>query len=349
MTVEDRGSAIRVERLTAIPVGAKGYVKVETNMGVVGWGEINNMETKVACALAESLGSLIVGENPTRIEHHWQRLFRAHRNLRGGGLMLHVIAAIDMALWDIAGKLYQVPVYRLLGGPCRDKVWMYPSPKAIKVGPGGAQYHAGTPAEVVELVQRVADARAKVGPDGAVMFDAHSMLPLPLVKQFAGYLKPDDLLFLEEAWVPGNIEAMHKLRAAVPVPLATGERDRTIWEVREILEAQVVDILQPDCGHGGGISQMQKVAALVRGASRADCPALHHVVFGPDGELTRGGIGGVFPHPRRLRSPIARRRGAQDVDLGCGGVCVAAGGAGVGSGDRRGKGHCRGAGERTAV
>ncbi|MCE2448255.1 MAG: hypothetical protein J4F35_07685 [Candidatus Latescibacteria bacterium] len=98
------------------------------------------------------------------------------------------------------------------------------------------------------------------------------MLPLPLVKQFAGYLKPDDLLFLEEAWVPGNIEAMHKLREAVPVPLATGERDRTIWEVREILEAQVVDILQPDCGHGGGISQMQKVAAL--------CEA-HHVPIAP--------------------------------------------------------------------
>ena len=272
MTVEDRGSAIRVECLTAIPVGAKGYVKVETNMGVVGWGEINNVETKVACALAESLGSLIIGENPTRIEFHWQRLFRAHRNLRGGGLMMHVIAAIDMALWDLAGKLYQVPVYRLLGGPCRDKVWMYPSPKAIKVSPGGARYHAGTPAEVAELVQRVADARSKVGPDGAVMFDAHSMLPLPLVKQFSGYLKPDDLLFLEEAWVPGNIEAMHKLRAAVPVPLATGERDRTIWEVREILEAQVVDILQPDCGHGGGISQMQKVATL--------CEA-HHVPIAP--------------------------------------------------------------------
>ena len=72
-------------------------------------------------------------------------------------------------------------------------------------------------------MQRVADARAKVGPDGAVMFDAHSMLPLPLVKQFAGYLKPDDLLFLEEAWVPGNIEAMQKLaRCPCPVPLATG-------------------------------------------------------------------------------------------------------------------------------
>ena len=270
--VEDRGSAIRVERLTAIPVGVKGYVKIETNMGVTGWGEINNMETRVACALAESLGEVVIGENPTRIEHLWQRMFRAHRNLRGGGFMMHVISAIDMALWDIAGKLYGVPVYRLLGGPSRDKIWMYPSPKALKVSPGGPRYHAGAPAEVGELVQRVADARAKVGRDGAVMFDAHSMLPLPLAKQFAGYLKPDDLLFLEEAWVPGNIEAMHKLREAVPVPLATGERDRTIWEVREILEAQVIDILQPDCGHGGGITQMMKVAAL--------CEA-HHVPVAP--------------------------------------------------------------------
>ena len=241
MTVEDRGSAIRVERLTAIPVGGKGYVKVETNMGVVGWGEINNVETKVACALAESLGSLIIGENPTRIEFHWQRLFRAHRNLRGGGLMMHVIAAIDMALWDLAGKLYQVPVYRLLGGPCRDKVWMYPSPKAIKVSPGGARYHAGTPAEVAELVQRVADARSKVGPDGAVMFDAHSMLPLPLVKQFSGYLKPDDLLFWKRrgcrATSRPRSQPQHKAKAAtqrqsgtiqpLPLPLPRVRRRQT--------------------------------------------------------------------------------------------------------------------------
>ena len=260
--VEDRGSEIRVSALRAIPVGRKGYVKIETNMGVTGWGEINNMETRVACALAESLAEIIIGENPTRTEHLWQRMFRAHRNLRGGGLMVHTISAIDMALWDIAGKLWGVPVYRLLGGPVRDKVWMYPSPKAIKIGPGGGQYWAGTPGEVEALLQRVRDAREKVGPDGAVMVDAHSCLPPPLVKQFAGYLKPDDLLFLEEAWVPGNIEVMRKLREFVPVPLATGERDRTIWEVREILEAQVIDVLQPDCGHGGGISQMRKVAAL---------------------------------------------------------------------------------------
>ncbi|MDQ1317629.1 MAG: galactonate dehydratase [Candidatus Poribacteria bacterium] len=260
--IEDRGSQIRIKSLKAIPVGRKGYVKIETNMGVTGWGEINNMETNVACALALSLGQLIIDENPTRIEYHWQRMFRAHRNMRGGGLMIHTISAIDMALWDIAGKLYGVPVYRLLGGPCRDKIWMYPSPKAIKIGPGGSKSFAGTPSEIEEMLQTIHKAREKVGSDGAVMFDAHSCMPPPILKQFAGQLKSDDLLFLEEAWVPGNIEVMRKIRESVPVPLATGERDRTIWEAREILEAQVIDILQPDCGHCGGISQIKKIAAL---------------------------------------------------------------------------------------
>ena len=279
--LEDRGSQIRVTSLTAYPMDPKAYVKIETSMGVTGWGEINNMESGVACALARSLSEIVVGENPTRMEHLWQRMFRAHRNIRGGGLMVHTISGIDMALWDIAGKLYGVPVYRLLGGPVRDKIWKYPSSKAIKVGPPGSQYHAGTPAEVDVLVQRVREARAKVGHDGAVMFDAHSMLPPPIVKQFAAQLKPDDLLFLEEAWVPGNIEVMAKLRPSVPVPLATGERDRTIWEVREILEAQVIDILQPDCGHGGGISQMRKVAALAEA---------HHVPIAPHCTMSHLGL-----------------------------------------------------------
>ena len=102
---------------------------------------------------------MIIGENPTRIEHHWQRLFRAHRNLRGGGLMVHCISSIDMALWDIAGKLWKVPVYRLLGGPCKKKGWCYPSPKAIKIGPGSPKPFAGTLMEFTDLVNRVRKAR----------------------------------------------------------------------------------------------------------------------------------------------------------------------------------------------
>jgi len=279
--VTDSASQIRITDFQAYPLGQKAYVKIMTNMGVEGWGEINNMETTVACQLALSLSEMIMGENPTRIEHHWQRLFRAHRNLRGGGLMIHAISAIDMALWDIAGKLWQVPVYRLLGGPCREKIWRYPSPKAIKIGPGGSKPFVGTPTEIADLVDRIKTVRKKVGPDGAVMFDAHSCLPPPILQQFAGQLQSDDLLFLEESWLPGNIEVMKKIRQSVSVPLATGERDRTIWEVRQILEAQVIDVLQPDCGHCGGISQMKKISTLAEA---------HHVPLAPHCTMSNLGL-----------------------------------------------------------
>lgn len=317
-SVADKTSAIRVSSVRAFPVGLKAFVNVETNYGVSGWGEINNIETAVACELARSLGSLLVGENPTRIENHWQRLYRAHRNLRGGAFMLHTVAALDMALWDIAGKLWGVPVYRLLGGPCRDSIRMYPSRNAVKVGPGEPAPFSGTPEDIAHLVKRVQDARAKVGPAGAVMFDAHSCLPPPIVIQFANALRSDDLLFLEEPWVPGNIEAMKRIRGSVRVPLATGERDRTIWEAREILEAQVVDILQPDCGHGGGISQMRKVAALAEAhyvpiaphctMSYLGLTASLHVASATPLFLIHEGYDGVLP------DGVARKNWTKDDD-----------------------------------
>ncbi len=317
VSTEDRGSRIRITTLRAINVGGKGYVKIETNMDVVGWGEINNMDTKVACALAESLSEILIGENPTRIEHLWQRMFRSHRNIRGGGLMVHTISGIDMALWDITGKLWGVPVYRLMGGPVRDKIWKYPSPKGIKISPpGGPLYHAGTPAEIETCVAAVHEARKKVGPDGAVMFDAHSRMPAAFVKQFAAQLKPDDLLFLEEAWVPGNIEVMRRVRETVPVPLATGERDRTIWEVREILEAQVIDILQPDVGHTGGLTQFRKIGTLCEAHHVPVAPHCTMSYLGLTASLHALGLRPLLPHPRGLRRRPPRRHRQQDLGDG---------------------------------
>lgn len=259
--VADRSSTIRITSLRATPIGPKVYLKLETNHGVVGWGEIDQLEPRAAAELARSMFELLDGENPTRIEYLWQKLYRAHRDMRGGPFMVHTIAGIDMALWDITGKLFHTPVYRLLGGPVRDKIRMYPSPKSTKVGAGPAEF-SGTPKDFERYLDLLRRAREQVGPDGAVMFDAHCALPPPFLIQLASQIKPTEVLFIEEVAVPGNIEVFKRLKQSISIPLATGERDRTIWEMLPYLQERCIDVLQPDCAHTGGITQMRKIAVL---------------------------------------------------------------------------------------
>ena len=260
--VVDRASSIRITGLKTYWVGPIVYVKIETNYGIVGWGDLKGTDVRVGRVLVESLFELLEGENPTRIEHLWQKLFRAHRDIRGGAILIHAMAAIDIALWDIAGKLWNTPVYRLLGGPTRDRIRVYHTPQAVKVPPHGIYEHSGTPADIDRMVAAIRAAREKVGPTGAVMFDAHSAVPPATLIQLASALKPYDLLFIEEPGVPGNIEIFKRLKEKIDIPLATGERDRTIYEMIPYLHERCIDILQPDCCHTGGISQMKKIATL---------------------------------------------------------------------------------------
>jgi galactonate dehydratase len=260
--VVDRSSSIRITGLKTYWLGPVVFVKIETNHGIAGWGEVKGTDPRVGKVCVESLFELVDGENPTRIEHLWQRMFRAHRNIRGGAILIHAMAAIDVALWDIAGKLWNTPVYRLLGGPTRDRIRVYHTPLAYKVGPGGPREHSSSPDVVDGYVSAIKAAREKVGPKGAVMFDAHSALPPATLIQVAAAIKPYDVLFIEEPGVPGNIEIFKRLREKIAVPLATGERDRTIYEVIPYLHERCIDILQPDCSHTGGISQMRKIATL---------------------------------------------------------------------------------------
>lgn len=259
--VADRTSSIRISRVTPHVCRDRVYLKVETNHGVSGWGEVKGVVPSVAAALIRAMFELLDGQNPTRIEHLWQTLYRAERNQRGGAFMLHAISGIDMALWDIAGKLWQVPIYRLLGGPLRDSVRVYPSPKAVKIGMS-PKPQAANPSDIDAMVTAVRAAREKVGRDGAVMFDAHSALPPATLIQFAAAIEPYELLFLEEPAVPGNIDVFKRIRQQVRVPLAAGERDRTIWGILPYLTEGVLDVIQPDCGFTGGISQMKKIATL---------------------------------------------------------------------------------------
>jgi len=262
VTVADKTSSIRITNFKMWWINPVVFIRIDTNHGVSGWGEIKAIDPRVGMALMTSLFDLLKDENPTRIEHLWQKLYRAHRDIRGGAFMTHVIAGIDIALWDLAGKLWGVPVYSLLGGPVRDRIRVYHTPKAQKVPPHGIYEHSGTPADIERMVKAIAAAREKVGPDGAVMFDAHCAVPPATLIQLAAALKPYDVLFIEEPAVPGNIEVFKRLKQSINIPLATGERDRTIWGMIPYLQERCIDILQPDCCHTGGISQMRKIAAL---------------------------------------------------------------------------------------
>jgi galactonate dehydratase len=259
--VADRTSSIRLTSLKATICRDRVFVKLGTNHGLTGWGEIKGVVPTVAKALAEAMFALLDGQNPTRIEHLWQTLYRAERNQRGGAFMIHAIAGIDMALWDITGQLWGVPVYRLLGGPTRDSLRVYPSTKALKIG-NQPKPQSGDPATIESMVEAVRAARQKVGKDGSVMFDAHSAVPPATVIQFANSLEPSELLFLEEPAVPGNIDTFKRIKQQVKIPIACGERDRTIWGILPYLTENAIDIVQPDCGYTGGITQMKKIATL---------------------------------------------------------------------------------------
>jgi galactonate dehydratase len=260
--VADRGATIRISQVRGMVCGTKAYVKIETNQKITGWGEVTGLVPSVAVALMESWRELLVDENPTRIEHLWQKIFRSHRDMRGGPFMTHCLSAVDMALWDITGKKWGVPVYRLLGGPCRDRLRMYPSPVATKLGTGGPHPFSGNPDDINRLANMIKNRRDKEGPAYTIMFDAHCAIPPAMLIQFAAAIHPYDILFLEEVAVPGNIEVFKRLKEQIRIPMATGERDRTIWEMIAYLQNGCIDILQPDVGQTGGISQMRKIATL---------------------------------------------------------------------------------------
>ena len=263
--VGDRASSLKLTGMRTYWIGPTVYVRLQTNHGIVGWGEIKAVDPRVSRVLVQSLYELIDGENPTRIEYLWQKVYRAHRDIRGGPFMIHTLAGLDIALWDIAGKVWNTPIYRLLGGPCRDKIRVYHTDKAKKVPPPGIFEHSVNPADIDRIVASIKEARQQVGPDGTVMFDAHCALPPATLIQLAGALKPYDVLFIEEVAVPGNIQVFKRLKEAINIPLASGERDRTIFEFIPYLENRCLDVLQPDCCHTGGITQMKKIATLAEG------------------------------------------------------------------------------------
>ncbi|MGN6759622.1 MAG: galactonate dehydratase [Thermomicrobiales bacterium] len=259
------------------------FIEIATDEGITGLGEasLEGREQTVAAAVDE-FARYLIGEDPGPIEHHWQRLHR-HGFWRGGVVLTSALSGIEQALWDIKGKALGVPVYELLGGPTRQRVRVYthcggPTPEAaaeharalvaqgftaLKFGTG----RIGPGVDERTMIRRTAAmfeaVRAAVGPEVDLMLDNHGQFPPAQATALLRAIVPYNLFFFEEATPPDNVQALAKVAAARGnVPLATGERLFTKWEYRELLEQQIVDIVQPDICHAGGILELRKIAAL---------------------------------------------------------------------------------------
>lgn len=265
------------------------FVKITTDAGIVGYGEasVEGREKTVAAAVDE-LSRYLIGEDPGPIEHHWQRLHR-HGFWRGGIILNSAISGIEQALWDIKGKKLGAPVYELLGGPTRTRVKVYTHAggptteaavervqmlleqgyRAFKLGtaqPIQAGPNAGTMDErslIRRTEERVRKIREVVGPDVDLMLDNHGRFAPFYAIELMHALQPYDMLFLEELVPPENLQALKKVAdVKANVPLATGERLFSKWEFRELIDQQIVDVVQPDICHAGGILELRKIAAM---------------------------------------------------------------------------------------
>jgi galactonate dehydratase len=271
------------------------FVKVLTDQpGLFGWGEATlEWHTRGVVATIEDLAELIVGEDPTRIEYLWQMMFRQHFWHGHGITRATAIAGIDLALWDILGKVAGQPCSKLWGGPVRDTVRTYChlgggkmedfyetkaddakrfadlARQAVASGFTAFKSMAVPPTLPIEGLQpiRAAEAavaamREAVGDAIDIMVDCHARPSPAMGLQFAKALEPYGLYFFEEPCWPESVEGLAAIARSVTTPIATGERVTNLAAFRDLFAARACAICQVDITHCGGLSEARRVAAL---------------------------------------------------------------------------------------
>lgn len=260
------------------------FLKISTDEGICGWGEpiVEGRARTVAQAVKE-FEPVLLGQDPLRIEHWWQTMYRT-TFYRGGPVLTSALSGIDEALWDIKGKYYNTPVYELLGGAVRDKIRMYSHAggattedfvarirhfkalgyTAVKASPGykSPVRDIDTREFILRSVERLEAAREAAGDDMDIALDAHGQFSPAMSIRMAQALEHIHPMFLEEPCLPENVDTMVRVAQSTTIPIATGERLFTRWGFREVLEKQAAVVLQPDPCHCGGISETRRIAAM---------------------------------------------------------------------------------------
>lgn len=281
------------------------FVKVITDQpGLIGWGEATlEWHTRGVVGAIEDLAQLLVGEDPRRIEHLWQTMYRQHFWHGNDVVRGTAMAGIDLALWDILGKTLGVPCHQLWGGRVRDYVRLY-----CHLGGGRMEDFYETPVNEAkrfgELAQKavadgftafksmpvpeqmmieglrpvkfaescVAAMRDAVGDHIDIMVDCHARPSPRMGLIFAKALEPYGLYFFEEPCWPEHIEGIAEVQRAVKTPIATGERMVSQFAFKRLLELQAASIIQPDITHCGGLSEARRIAAMAQAYGLAVAP-----------------------------------------------------------------------------
>jgi galactonate dehydratase len=290
------GEKVRITKLETMLVKPRWlFLKVHTDAGVTGWGEpIVEGRAKTCAEAIREIESYLVGKDPRHIVHHWQAIYR-HAFYRGGPVLTSALSGIDQALWDIKGKLLNVPVYELLGGPTRRRVRVYAHvgnrAERLKqrMAEGFTAFKTGvlnvTQSGIVaapRFIQEAADAFAalrEAGGDGVdIGIDFHGAVSPQNAKVLIKQLEPYQPMFVEEPVQCQNVEVMAEIARGTHLPIATGERVFTKWGFREILEQHAATILQPDLCHAGGITEVRLIAGQAEAYYAAVAP---HNPLGP--------------------------------------------------------------------
>lgn len=288
------------------------FVQVDTDEGITGWGEITTYPGPVAnravAAFVDQVGTWLRGEDPSRIEAIWHKIFRSMTYLGTRGATTAVISAVDIALWDIRGKVLGQPIYELLGGPVRDRIALYchpynpTSPDAIvsaareivaagftafKMDPMLHNLHVPnegyldgeiSPHAEAQALEILAAARAEVGPHIEILIDAHGLYNVPTAVRLANKMAEYNIHWFEEPVPPESWKALKQVREQVKTRLCVGERLHTRWEFIPIFENGLADFVMPDVTWTGGISELKKIATL---AEAYYIPISPHDASGP--------------------------------------------------------------------
>jgi galactonate dehydratase len=247
------------------------FVKISTDAGITGWGEMLKDDAKACAAGALEVGDYLIGQDPTRVVFHWQAIHRG-AFYRGGPIKTAISSGIDQALWDITGKVYGLPVHRLMGGPTRDRIRVYGQAgkngvNAMKVqlqdtaGRSPFKYNEGDKF-VAEVVERFAALRKKMGNGVDIGVEFHGAVQPTTAIRLMAALEPYNPWFYEEVVQALNVDVMAELAKKTSVPLATGERIFTKWGFKDILEKKAAMILQPDVCYAGGITELKIIAGM---------------------------------------------------------------------------------------